>query len=103
MTECTLHTFDFQVAYAGSSAGRSAREPYFLIFVLINLSCILPRMSTTFFRPTEPALLGVDFRLRKIEIRRGSVEFWVYVAGGFTLIPHYANFVRSLELLVAQI
>ncbi len=49
------------------------------------------------------ALLGPLFRLQKIEIRRGSVEFWVYVAGGFTLISHYVHFVHSLELLAKQI
>jgi hypothetical protein len=50
-----------------------------------------------------PAVLGSLFRMRKVEIRRGSVEFWVFVAGGFTLISQYADFVRSLELLLSQI
>jgi hypothetical protein len=48
-------------------------------------------------------LLGPMFRLEKIDIRRGSVEFWVYLAGGFTLISHYDDFVRSLEVLQTQI
>jgi len=50
-----------------------------------------------------PAILGTLFRLRKVEVRRGTVEFWVYVVGGFTLISQYSDFVRSLELLVSQI
>lgn len=50
-----------------------------------------------------PSILGSAFRLRKVEVRRGSVEFWVFVAGGFTLISHYSNFVRSLELFVSQV
>jgi hypothetical protein len=49
------------------------------------------------------ALLGTRFRLQKIDIRHGSVELWVYIAGGFTLISQYADFVRSMELLQTQI
>ena len=49
------------------------------------------------------ALFGTRFRLQKIDIRHGSVESWVYIAGGFTLISQYADFVRSMELLQTQI
>jgi hypothetical protein len=49
------------------------------------------------------ALLGPRFRFQKIDIRRGSVEIWVYLAGGFTLISQYADFVRSMEVLQTQI
>jgi len=50
-----------------------------------------------------PAILGSVFRLEKVEVRRGSVTFWVVVAGAFTLFSQYADFVRSLELLHSQI
>jgi hypothetical protein len=50
-----------------------------------------------------PSILGSLFRLERIEVRRGSVELWVVVAGGFTLVSQYADFVRSLELLHSQI
>jgi hypothetical protein len=50
-----------------------------------------------------PAILGSIFRLEKVEVHRGSVTFWVVVAGAFTLLSQYADFVRSLELLHSQI
>ena len=49
------------------------------------------------------AILGSLFRVERVEVRRGSVELWVVVAGGFTLISQYKDFVRSLELLHSQI
>jgi hypothetical protein len=51
----------------------------------------------------QVSALAPWFRFQEIEIRRGSVEFWVYLAGGFTLISQYDDFVRSLEVLVKQI
>lgn len=50
-----------------------------------------------------PGLLGSTFRLQRIDIRRGSTQIWVYVAGGFTLISQYADFVTSLELLLRHV
>jgi hypothetical protein len=47
--------------------------------------------------------LGTGFHLRRVEVRRGSTEFWVIVGGAFTLISHYVHFVRSLELFSAQV
>jgi hypothetical protein len=50
-----------------------------------------------------PTILGPTFHLRGIYIRRGSGRIVVYVAGGFTAISKYPDFVRSLELLMRQI
>ena len=49
------------------------------------------------------AVLGPPFRLRKVEIRRGSVAIWFFVAGGYTLISQYPDFVRGLESIVSGI
>jgi hypothetical protein len=50
-----------------------------------------------------PRFLGSTFRLQGIDIRQGSGRIVVYVAGGFTAISHYPDFVRSLGLLMRQI
>lgn len=50
-----------------------------------------------------PAILGSTFNLQRIDIRRGSGRIVVYVAGGFTAISKYPDFVGSLELLRGQI
>lgn len=50
-----------------------------------------------------PTLLGPLFRLEKIDVRRGSVVFLVYIAGAFTLISQYDDFVRSLGRLRDEI
>ena len=50
-----------------------------------------------------PAVLGPMFQLEKIDVRRGSVEFLVYIAGTFTLISQYNDFVTSLARLEDQI
>jgi hypothetical protein len=50
-----------------------------------------------------PSFLGPLFRLQKVEVQRGSVTLWVLIAGGYELISHYDNFVKSLERLKTQI
>jgi hypothetical protein len=49
------------------------------------------------------ALLGTRFPAPKDRHPTRERRVWVYIAGGFTLISQYADFVRSMELLQTQI
>src|SRR5262249_10436460 len=53
--------------------------------------------------PMVGDILGPEYRVEKIELRRGSVAILVFIAGAYTAVSHYRHFVESLELLVSQI
>jgi hypothetical protein len=42
-------------------------------------------------------ILGPQCYLRAIDIRRGSVTFWIFVGGAYTLISQYSDFAKSVR------
>jgi hypothetical protein len=49
------------------------------------------------------ALLSPLFRFQEIEIRHGTVEIWVYLISGYTLISQYDDFRKGMERVINQI